>query len=155
VGREEINVSYIALGSNIGDKKANLDNAISILNTTIGKVTKQARYIETEPVEMQTKELFLNTCIEFETAFSAKELLRELKKIEEKLGRSAHSKGQYESRTIDLDILFFNQVVFQSTELTIPHPRYHLRDFVIYPLMEVNDRIIDPKSMLSLKQLIN
>jgi 2-amino-4-hydroxy-6-hydroxymethyldihydropteridine diphosphokinase len=155
VGREEINVAYIALGSNIGDRKAHLDKAISVLNATIGKVTKQARYIETEPVEMQTKDLFLNTCIEFETALSAKELLMALKKIEEQLGRSSCSKGQYESRTIDLDIIFFNQVAFQSTELTIPHPRYHVRDFVIYPLMEINDRIIDPKSMLSLKQLIN
>ena len=155
MGREEINVSYIALGSNIGDKKAHLDNAISVLNATIGKVTKQARYIETEPVEMQTKDLFLNTCIEFETALSAQELLRELKKIEEQLGRSANSKGQYESRTIDLDVIFFNQLIFQSKELTIPHPRYHLREFVLNPMHELNPNLLDPCLKLTLKQLIN
>jgi 2-amino-4-hydroxy-6-hydroxymethyldihydropteridine diphosphokinase len=155
VGREEINVAYIALGSNIGDKKAHLDNAISILNTTIGKVTKQARYIETEPVEMKTKDLFLNTCIEFETALSEKELLIALKKIEEQLGRSARSKGQYESRTIDLDIIFFKQLTLQSIELTIPHPRYHLREFVLNPLHELNPNLLDPCIKLTLKQLIN
>jgi 2-amino-4-hydroxy-6-hydroxymethyldihydropteridine diphosphokinase len=155
VGREEINTAYIALGSNLGDKKSHLDNAIQVLNSTIGNVTKQADYIETEPINMLSKDLFLNTCIELITPLSAIELLVELKKIEETFGRNPGSKGKNESRTLDLDIIFFNKLIYSSIDLTIPHPRYHLRHFVLYPLKQIHENFMDPCLKLTLKQLIN
>jgi 2-amino-4-hydroxy-6-hydroxymethyldihydropteridine diphosphokinase len=155
VGREEINIAYIALGSNLGDKKSHLDNAIQILNSTIGNVIKQADYIETEPIDMLSKDLFLNTCIELKTPLSAIKLLVELKKIEENFGRNPSSKGKNESRTLDLDIIFFNQLIYSSIDLTIPHPRYHVRDFVLYPLKQINEHFVDPCLKLTIKQLIN
>ncbi len=155
MGREEINIAYIALGSNLGDKKSHLDNAIQILNSTIGNVIKQADYIETEPIDMLSKDLFLNTCIELKTPLSAIKLLVELKKIEENFGRNPSSKGKNESRTLDLDIIFFNQLIYSSIDLTIPHPRYHVRDFVLYPLKQINEHFVDPCLKLTIKQLIN
>jgi 2-amino-4-hydroxy-6-hydroxymethyldihydropteridine diphosphokinase len=155
VGREEINIAYIALGSNLGDKKSHLDKAIQILNSTIGNVIKQADYIETEPIDMLSKDLFLNTCIELKTPLSAIKLLVELKKIEENFGRNPSSKGKNESRTLDLDIIFFNQLIYSSIDLTIPHPRYHVRDFVLYPLKQINEHFVDPCLKLTIKQLIN
>ena len=155
MGREEINTAYIAIGSNLGDKKSHLDNAIQLLNSTIGNVTKQADYIETEPIGMLSKDLFLNTCIELKTPLSAKELLDELKKIELDFGRKPSSKGKNESRILDLDIIFFNQSIYSSIDLTIPHPRYHSRNFVLYPLKQINEHFIDPSLKLTLKQLIN
>ncbi len=155
MGREEINIAYIALGSNLGDKKSHLDKAIQILNSTIGNVIKQADYIETEPIDMLSKDLFLNTCIELKTPLSAIKLLVELKKIEENFGRNPSSKGKNESRTLDLDIIFFNQLIYSSIDLTIPHPRYHVRDFVLYPLKQINEHFVDPCLKLTIKQLIN
>jgi dihydroneopterin aldolase/2-amino-4-hydroxy-6-hydroxymethyldihydropteridine diphosphokinase len=118
-------------------------------------VTKQADYIETEPINMLSKDLFLNTCIELKTPLSAIELLVELKKIEETFGRNPGSKGKNESRTLDLDIIFFNKLIYSSIDLTIPHPRYHLRHFVLYPLKQIHENFMDPCLKLTLKQLIN
>jgi 2-amino-4-hydroxy-6-hydroxymethyldihydropteridine diphosphokinase len=155
VGKEELNCVYISMGSNLGDKKDNLDKAINLLNSKVGKVAKQSTYIVTKAVGMQNADDFLNACIELHTSLKPLELLSQLKEIEIELGRQSNSKGKYESRTIDLDIIFFNQLIFSSKELTIPHPKYHLRDFVLIPLLEINSNIIDPLIHLKLKQLIN
>jgi len=150
-----MNLVYIALGSNLGNKKENLDKAINLLNSSVGKVTKKSTYLVTKPVEMQSDENFLNACIELQTVFNPEELLNHMKNIEIELGRESNSKGKNESRTIDLDIIFFNQLIYNSNELKIPHPRYHLREFVLTPLMEISSNLYDPLLKLTLKQLIN
>ncbi|MBM3452457.1 MAG: 2-amino-4-hydroxy-6-hydroxymethyldihydropteridine diphosphokinase [Bacteroidetes bacterium] len=136
--KEKLNLVYISLGSNLGDKKDNLDKAINMLHLRIGKVTKQSTYITTKPEDMQNAGDFLNACVEIYTIFNPEELLNQLKKIEFEFGRDPSSKGKYESRIIDLDIIFFNQLIYESNKLKIPHPKYHLREFVLIPLREIN-----------------
>ena len=155
MAKEEINRVYISLGSNLGERKENLNKAIDLLNSRVGKVTNQSNYINTKPVDMKNADDFINACIEIQTSYNPLELLSQLKKIEIELGRQSNSKGKNESRTIDLDIIFFNQLIFNSEELKIPHPRYHLREFVLHPLSELNHKISDPCLKLTLKQLIN
>jgi 2-amino-4-hydroxy-6-hydroxymethyldihydropteridine diphosphokinase len=155
VGEKGLNLTFIALGSNLGNREENINKAIELINSTIGKVIKQAKNIETEPVDMFNANLFMNTCIEVQTSLNIEYLLEELKKIEINLGRPFNSKGKNESRTIDLDIIFYNQIVYSSENLTIPHPNYHRRDFVLIPMLELDNQFIDPKTKMSLKQLIN
>ena len=155
MGEKGLNLAFIALGSNLGNREGNINKAIELINSTIGKVIKQAKNIETEPVDMYNANLFMNTCIEVQTSLNVEYLLEELKKIEINLGRPANSKGKNESRTIDLDIIFYNQIVYSSENLTIPHPNYHKRDFVLVPMLELDNQFIDPKTKITLKQLIN
>lgn len=143
------------MGSNLGDKKNNLDKAIQLLNSRVGKITKQSKYIITKPVDIQNADDFLNACVEINTVLKPEELLIQLKKIEIELGRNIHSKGKNESRTIDLDIIFFNRLNYESKELKIPHSKYHLREFVLIPLSELDSNLFDPNLKLTLKQLIN
>ena len=155
MGEKGLNLAFIALGSNLGNREGNINKAIELINSTIGKVIKQAKNIETEPVDMYNANLFMNTCIEVQTSLNVEYMLDELKKIEINLGRPANSKGKNESRTIDLDIIFYNQIVYSSENLTIPHPNYHKRDFVLVPMLELDNQFIDPKTKITLKQLIN
>lgn len=155
MGEKGLNLAFIALGSNLGNREENINKAIELINSTIGKVIKQAKNIETEPVDMYNANLFMNTCIEVQTSLNVEYMLDELKKIEINLGRPANSKGKNESRTIDLDIIFYNQIVYSSENLTIPHPNYHKRDFVLVPMLELDNQFIDPKTKITLKQLIN
>jgi 2-amino-4-hydroxy-6-hydroxymethyldihydropteridine diphosphokinase len=155
VGEKGLNRVFIALGSNLGNREENINKAIEVINSTIGKVIKQAKNIETEPVDMSNSNLFINTCIEVQTSLNVEYLLEELKNIEINLGRPANSKGKNESRTIDLDIIFYNQIVYYSENLTIPHLNYHKRDFVLVPMLELDNQFIDPKTKITLKQLIN
>lgn len=155
MGEKGLNRVFIALGSNLGNREENINKAIEVINSTVGKVIKQAKNIETEPVDMSNSNLFINTCIEVQTSLNVEYLLEELKNIEINLGRPANSKGKNESRTIDLDIIFYNQIVYYSENLTIPHPNYHKRDFVLVPMLELDNQFIDPKTKITLKQLIN
>lgn len=155
MGEKGLNRVFIALGSNLGNREENINKAIEVINSTIGKVIKQAKNIETEPVDMSNSNLFINTCIEVQTSLNVEYLLEELKNIEINLGRPANSKGKNESRTIDLDIIFYNQIVYYSENLTIPHLNYHKRDFVLVPMLELDNQFIDPKTKITLKQLIN
>lgn len=153
--KDLINLVYLSLGSNIGDKKKYIDKAIDILNTRIGKITNQSKYHTTPAVDMPNADDFVNVCVELQTIFKPEELLNQLKIIEIELGRDKNSKGKNKSRKIDLDIIFFNQLIYCSKDLIIPHPRYHLRKFVLIPLIEIAPRICDPSLKLSLKELIN
>lgn len=153
--KEKINLVYLSLGSNLGDKKKNLNKAIDLLNLRVGKITKHSSYITTKAVDMLDADDFVNACVELCTPLKPEELLNQLKKIEIELGRDSNSKGKNESRTIDLDIIFFNQLIYQSEELIIPHPRYHKREFVLIPLIEIAPNSYDPLLKLTLKQLIN
>jgi 2-amino-4-hydroxy-6-hydroxymethyldihydropteridine diphosphokinase len=155
VGEKGLNRVFIALGSNLGNREENINKAIEVINSTIGKVIKQAKNIETEPVDMSNSNLFINTCIEVQTSLNVEYLLEELKNIEINLGRPSNSKGKNESRTIDLDIIFYNQIIYSSENLSIPHPNYHKRDFVLLPMLELDNHFIDPKTKITLKQLIN
>ncbi len=145
----------IALGSNLGNRLNTINSAIHKIESEVGPIINIADCIETTPFEMESVENFLNSCIEIETKLTAWEVLKKLQKIEIHLGRPEKTKGKNESRTIDLDIIFYDSQVIETTELSIPHKEYHTRGFVLIPLLQIAPNFIDPSKYLTVKQLIN
>ena len=127
---------YIALGSNIGDKSKNLSSAIEEIKTLIGEVTEVSSFFENEPQGFESNNIFLNACLICKTNLDPLNTLKELKKIEKKMGRK-RTNGVYKDRIIDLDIIFYDQLVFNSKKLTIPHKEYKNRNFILIPLAEL------------------
>ena len=128
---------YIALGSNIGDKSKNLSAAIEEINTLIGEVTEVSSFFKNEPQGFESDNIFLNACLISKTNLKPLATLKKLKKIEKKMGREK-TKGSYTDRIIDLDIIFYDQIIYESEELTIPHKDYKNRNFVLIPLKELS-----------------
>jgi len=128
---------YIALGSNIGDKSKNLCCAIEEINTLIGEVTEVSSFFENEPQGFKSDNIFVNACIICKTNLNPLATLKELKNIEKKMGRKKNN-GVYKDRIIDLDIIFFDKLIYNSDKLTIPHKEYKNRSFVLIPLKELS-----------------
>lgn len=127
---------YISVGSNIGDRKRYIEQAIEMLKRSQDiKVDKVSLLYETEPVGGPPQGKFLNGVVRIETDFSPRELLNVLKSIEDALGRIRGVKDG--PRTIDLDILTFGDVHVEEEDLIIPHPRMNERDFVKHPLNDL------------------
>ncbi|MEA4988299.1 MAG: 2-amino-4-hydroxy-6-hydroxymethyldihydropteridine diphosphokinase [Anaerovorax sp.] len=146
--------AYIALGSNIGNREVNLNQAVKMLNTTTGiKVTKVSGYFDTVPVGYTEQPNFLNAVVEIETYLTAYELLDVCGDIEGKLKRERII--HWGPRTIDLDILLFGNLVLDDELLTIPHPRMHEREFVLEPLNEIAPKVIHPLCNQNIRKLYN
>ncbi|RLQ91663.1 2-amino-4-hydroxy-6-hydroxymethyldihydropteridine diphosphokinase [Falsibacillus albus] len=130
------NIAYISLGSNMGDREAYLKKAMALLqrNDAISILAASSIY-ETDPVGYTEQGNFLNMAIKVETSFSAQELLSVILDAEMKLGRKREIK--WGPRTIDLDILLYNNENIETKNLIIPHPRMHERAFVLVPLVEI------------------
>ncbi|WP_431137091.1 2-amino-4-hydroxy-6-hydroxymethyldihydropteridine diphosphokinase [Psychroserpens mesophilus] len=134
---------YIALGSNKGDRLKHLQNAVDLIFKEIGKVTIIAKVYNTPAFGFEGND-FLNTCLYVETDFSAEDVLNKLLQIETKLGRTRTTSETYESRTIDLDILLYNDEVINSKHLKVPHPELQNRKFVLYPLHDIASKLKHP-----------
>lgn len=133
--------AFIALGSNIGDRANFLERAIELLRQHPNiEIVKRSSIYETEPVGYLEQPPFLNMVIEIETSLTPVELLETVQAIERVCGRVRERK--WGPRTIDLDILLYDQENIQMENLIIPHPRMWERAFVIVPLMEIDDSII-------------
>jgi len=145
----------IALGANLGDRLRNLTVArarIFALPEVAPPLLCSSVY-ETEPVEVEPgAEKFLNAVIEIGYAGSPQELLKELKKIEAALGRSPEHPPN-ESRTIDLDLLYHGARVIDEPELQLPHPRMHLRGFILRPLAEIRPNLVLPGQTRTVDEL--
>jgi len=127
---------YIALGSNKGNKLAFLQTAVDTIFERIGVVNKISKVYETPALGFEG-DAFYNACIKVETLLKPKKLLKVLKQIEKELGRKTKKTDKYESREIDLDILFYDDFVFEDKSLIIPHPELHKRRFVLEPLNDI------------------
>lgn len=127
---------FIALGSNKGNKLAFLQAAVDSVFERVGAVKKISKVYETPALGFEG-DTFYNACIKVETDLKPKKLLKELKQIEKDLGRKTKKSDKYESREIDLDILFYDDVVFEDKSLVIPHPELHKRKFVLEPLHDI------------------
>lgn len=152
------NKVYISLGSNIGDRHKNLNDAINFIkNLDNTSVTKISTFIETKPFGNVNQDDFLNACIEVKTLYFAEELLEQLLNIELQMGRVRTIK--WGPRNIDLDIIFFNRDILDKDNLIIPHPYMHERLFVLEPLIELAPNYIHPllnKTISTIKrELIN
>ena len=131
-----INHVFIGVGSNLGDRRAMLAAAIDKLeeSETIGVVQKSPLY-ETEPVGYHEQPKFLNQVLEIDTSLTPEKLLRHLLSIEQELGRARRQR--WGPRTIDLDLLAYNQLQIASAGLTVPHPEVHRRAFVLQPWYDI------------------
>ena len=137
-----MSIVYFSLGSNIGDRQQNLRTAIAALDGIGVKVRRASKFYETEPVDYLEQDWFLNCVVEGETSLSAAGLLQGLRRIESQMGGAkAFAKGP---RTIDLDILYFDDAVIDSAGLQIPHPRMADRRFVLVPLAEIASNLRHP-----------
>lgn len=132
---------YIALGSNLGDRAANLEAAIAELGPEIVLRDRSAVY-ETEPRYVTGQPRFLNMAVRGETDLGADDLLRHLKELEKSLGRTGGVR--YGPRLIDLDILLYGDAVIETPGLSIPHPRLAERAFVLRPLADIAPRLVHP-----------
>ncbi|MCT2535303.1 2-amino-4-hydroxy-6-hydroxymethyldihydropteridine diphosphokinase [Aquibacillus koreensis] len=138
-----MNTAYIALGSNINTRDSYLDQAIKLLDENKEIHVQQHSFIyETEPVGFTDQENFLNMVIEIHTNLTPLLLLEYCQFIERKLGREREIR--WGPRTIDLDILLFNQENIKTEQLIVPHPRMHERAFVLVPLKDVNPSVNIP-----------
>lgn len=130
--------TYLSLGSNLGDRRQLLHTAINEIAERVGRVEAISSCIETEPVGFDSVHLFLNMAVRVRTELNPYELLKVLKQLERDLGRTRKSHdGVHYDRTIDIDILLYDNLEVNSEELQIPHPRMWERDFVMRPLKEI------------------
>lgn len=147
-------VAYLSLGSNIGDKVGYLQQAVKML-TESGLITvvRSSAFYETEPWGNKDLDWFVNAVIEVKTKLSPRELLELCKNIEHKMGREERKTDNYEARKIDIDIIFYGDLIVDEPDLIIPHKHLHERAFVIVPMLELIPDYEHPKYNKSLLQL--
>lgn len=146
--------SYLLLGSNIGDSRLYLEQAVALISSKIGETVQASSLYTSEPWGFSSEQWFVNQVIEIETHLTPEELLQNLLLIEKKLGRERNN-AQYASRTIDIDILFYENKIIQTELLIIPHPRLHLRKFVLLPLAEIAPDFVHPVLKKNIKTLLD
>ena len=134
----ELHTVYLGLGTNLGDKEANLKRAVEEIRKRVGEVTSLSAFHVSEPWGFTSEHTFLNAVCCVLTDFSPMEVLRLTQDIERSLGRLKKSvNGHYSDRLIDIDILLYDDLHISTPELTIPHPLMCQRDFVMIPLKEI------------------
>ncbi len=142
---------YLALGSNLGNRAANLKEAIAALSPQVD-VKARSKVYETPPWGYTQQDKFLNQVLKGKTYVQPEPLLKHLKRLEVALGRQATF--QNGPRLIDIDILFYDDLVFESPILTLPHPRVHERGFVLLPLMDIAPDLVHPTKHKTIRELI-
>ncbi|PCJ89508.1 MAG: 2-amino-4-hydroxy-6-hydroxymethyldihydropteridine diphosphokinase [Flavobacteriales bacterium] len=148
-----MNTAYLLLGGNLGVRVETLAMTVELIEKRIGQAAKKSSIYETEPWGFQHENKFLNQVIKVKTALLPIELLTKILKIEKQLGRT-RNKSQYSARTIDIDILFYNNIIISEKNLQIPHPRLHERKFALVPLCEIASDLFHPILKKSIKKLL-
>ncbi len=139
-----MNIAYILLGGNMGNREAVIAKAADLIHASCGKILKKSSLYESEPWGFETDNQFINQVILIETAMNAEDLLQNLLNIELLLGRVRNHSATYSSRIIDIDILFFNDEVINNENLKIPHPLLQERRFTMAPLHEIAENLTHP-----------
>jgi deoxyguanosine kinase len=147
-----MNEAFLCLGGNLGNRIEILNKAIDLISKDCGRIVKISGIYETEAWGSDSKKKFLNIAVRIKTKNTAPQLLKKLLAIEKKLGRK-RTEVKNSDRLIDIDILFFNSGIIKTKVMEIPHPRLHLRKFVLKPLMDIDKDMIHPVLNKSIKQL--
>ena len=148
-------IAYLSLGSNKGDRIGFVQQATSLLNASDGiSLIRTSALYESEPWGMDSKNWFVNAVVEIKTTLSPQELLTQCQRIETQLGRKRlDDTKEYQDRTIDIDILFYNKEIVNDENLTIPHKFLHLRAFTLVPLLELIPNFEHPLLHKTIAQL--
>lgn len=129
---------YLSLGTNLGDRRSNLETALTLIGQKIGTVQVRSGIIETEPWGFESTNRFLNMVAKVLTKLDPLDVLHTAQEIEKQMGRTVKSSNSvYHDRIIDIDILLYDDLVMKTDELTIPHPLMYKRSFVMQPLAEI------------------
>ena len=144
----------MSLGSNVGDRTDNLKNVINSIENLVGKVNKISKFYENPAIGFDGDN-FVNICIELATHLSPNDLLNSLLNIENEYGRKRLKSGEYSSRIIDIDIIFYENLSINQNGLVIPHPRMQSRHFVLIPMCDLNPDFIHPVLGLKISQLLD
>ena len=144
--------AYVALGSNLGDKEANLRRALELLIERGVEIVKTSTFISTEPYGVTDQPTFLNGVCEVRTSLEPLALLHILLAIEQEMGRVRLR--HWGERNIDLDLLLYEDVVMDTPELKLPHPDMQNRDFVLLPLAEIAPEIVHPTLQKTISELV-
>ena len=146
--------AYLGLGSNLGDRRANIDEAIRRLGATEGiHVTKVSSMYDTKPVGGPPQPDYLNAACEIETELSPHELLRSALAVEDAMGRTREVR--WGARNIDIDILVCGDMLINDDELTVPHPLMTEREFVLRPLAEIAPSLVHPATKRDIRALLS
>jgi 2-amino-4-hydroxy-6-hydroxymethyldihydropteridine diphosphokinase len=140
------------LGGNLGDRKGNFEKAQNMISNEVGEIKRGSSLYETEPWGFKHEKNFLNQLIQVETSLNPEDILIKISKIE-KCFKKDKGIGEYLPREIDIDILFYNNEIIKKTSIEIPHPRIHLRKFVLEPLCELIPDYIHPVFGIPIRQL--
>ncbi len=147
-------IVYLCLGSNSGDRLKLIEQAVSFLNLAQDiKLIRTSALYETEPWGVKNQNWFLNMAVEIKTSLSPQDLLVKLQNIERTLGRNREKEIRWGERPIDIDIIFYDNLVLESDVLTIPHKFMHKRAFVLVPLLELIPDFVHPVFNITISQL--
>jgi 2-amino-4-hydroxy-6-hydroxymethyldihydropteridine diphosphokinase len=144
---------YLLIGGNLGDKREVFKEATLLLEELVGKITQHSHIYETEPWGFESADLFWNQVLELSVMISPEEVLERTQQIEQQLGRTRKAQ-QYDSRIIDIDILFYGEQIISFENLTIPHPRIQDRKFALVPLCEIAPNLKHPVLQKSMGQIL-
>ena len=147
-----MNKAYLLIGGNMGDRLANLQNAQIAIQDQIGSIILSSSIYETAAWGLEDQPRFLNQALIIETNYTAQEVLKKLLSIEQSMGRIRQQ--PLGPRIIDLDIIFFNDQIIHTEDLTIPHPQMQKRNFVLTPLNEITPEFIHPELKQTINQLL-
>lgn len=129
---------YLSLGTNLGNRKGNICEAIQKIEEQVGAVVRQSALYETKPWGFSSPNDFINACVKVSTSLSPRQVLEATQRIERELGRTLKSvNGEYHDRIIDIDILLYDDLHINEPDLHIPHPLMEEREFVMVPLKEI------------------
>jgi 2-amino-4-hydroxy-6-hydroxymethyldihydropteridine diphosphokinase len=145
---------YFTIGGNLGAREKNLEDARNLISARVGTISKQSAIFESEPWGFTSHDNFLGQVLMVETSLTPAALMLEISYIESKLGRE-HQGVMYASRTIDIDVLFYDQLILFTPELIVPHKHLHKRRFVLEPLNEIAPNLIHPLFSMTVHELLS
>lgn len=143
---------YLCLGGNVGDTQQYLDKSIAEIERRIGTICGLSQVYETEPWGFHAEQMFLNQIVAVNTELNPHAVLAQCQQIENELGRVRHGKG-YESRCIDIDIVFIDSLIIDTADLKVPHPLMHKRLFVLTPMCDLAPDFVHPVLKKTMKDL--